>query len=84
LKKLLWVIISCILVVGLVYASTTTSVVYNVLSHFIEETEISNNISTNSWYYNQLNVNEQNVYKRLTTAINNFSNKVVFYNRRKA
>ena len=77
MKKLLFVLISCILVVGLVYASTTTSVIYDITKNFIEETPASGEVADNSWYFKDLNNKEADVYKRITTAVKNYDKEVV-------
>lgn len=83
MKKLLIVLISCILVVGLVYASTTTSVIYNIVNHFVDETPISTEIINNAWYFNILNNNEADVYKRITTAVTNYDENVILLSEEK-
>lgn len=77
MKKLCFVLISCVLVVGLVYTSTTTSVIYDITKNFVEETPICSEVVESAWYFKGLNNKEADIYKRITTVVNNYDKDVV-------
>lgn len=77
MKKLLKVVGICGIMLALVLVVTKTHFVQNVVGIMFDETENSENVFEDKWYFNQLIPREQEVYLKVDTVIHNLEKTVV-------